>query len=62
MDTFLDYEYNNGYREIHLGVSEFPDAVEPTRMGYSIGHMDVDELVVHSRYFTYNHWGTSTGE
>ena len=57
----IDYEYNNGYREIHMGATEFPDDVEPTRMGYSIGHMEDDELVIHTRHFTYDRWGNGKG-
>lgn len=57
----IDYEYNNGYREIHMGATEFPDDVAPTRMGYSIGHMEDDELVIHTRHFTYDRWGNGKG-
>ena len=57
----INYEYNNGYREIHMGATEFPENVAATRMGYSIGHMEDDELVIHTRYFTYDLWGNGKG-
>jgi len=57
----INYEYNDGYREIHMGEMQFPEDVEPTRMGYSIGRMEGDELVVHTRYFTYDRWGNGKG-
>jgi hypothetical protein len=35
----IHYELNNGYREIQMGMSDFPTDVEPSRMGYSIGRV-----------------------
>ncbi len=30
-------------------------------MGYSIGRMEGDELVIDSKFFTYNRWGNGRG-
>lgn len=57
----IDYEFNNGHREIHMGQTEFPADVKFSRMGYSIGHMEGEELVIHSRYFSYDRWGNGKG-
>ena len=57
----IDYEFNNGYREIHLGRSEFPDDIEPSRLGYSIGRIEHGALIVESKYFNYDRWGNGRG-
>ena len=57
----IRYEANNGFREIHMGEADFPDGVEPSRLGYSIGRIENDELVVDTRFFTYDRWGNGRG-
>ena len=57
----LDYEFNNGYREIHMGQTEFPVDVEFSRMGYSIGHIEDHALVIHTKYFSPDRWGNGKG-
>ena len=57
----IRYEFNNGYREIHMRQSEFPVDVEASRLGYSIGHMEDEELVIQTRYFSYDRWGNAKG-
>jgi hypothetical protein len=57
----IRYEFNNGHREIHLGQTEFPEDVAASRLGYSIGHMEDDELVIHTKYFSDDRWGNAKG-
>jgi len=57
----IRYEANSKVREIHMGHSTFPDNVAPSRMGYSIGRIEDDELVIDTRYFTYDRWGSGRG-
>ena len=57
----IRYEYNNGYREIHMGQTDFPNGIEPTRMGYSIGRIEDDALIIQTRYFMYDRWGNGRG-
>jgi hypothetical protein len=57
----FDYEFNNGYRDIHMGQHEFPSGLEPTRMGYSIGHLEDGDLVIHTKHFSYDRWGNGRG-
>lgn len=53
----IRYESNSTVREIHMGQSSFPANVSPSRMGYSIGRMDENELVIDSKHFTSDRWG-----
>jgi len=57
----INYEFNNGYREIHMATSDFPDGLTPTRMGYSLGRIEGGELLIHSKYFTFDRWGNGKG-
>lgn len=57
----IRYEANNIVREVHMGQSEFPANVSPSRMGYSIGRMEEDELVIDSKFFSYDRWGNGRG-
>jgi hypothetical protein len=57
----INYEFNNGYREIHMDATDFPADVAPSRMGYSIGRIEDGELHVRSSYFTYDRWGNGKG-
>ena len=57
----IRYETNSEIREIHMGESDFPAGLEPTRMGYSIGRIENDELVVDTRFFSYDRWGNGRG-
>jgi len=57
----ISYEFNNGYREIHMGRTAFPADVELSPMGYSIGRIEDDELIIHTKYFSYDRWGNDKG-
>ncbi|MDE0754881.1 MAG: DUF6152 family protein [Woeseiaceae bacterium] len=57
----IRYESNSTVREIHMGQSSFPANVSPSRMGYSIGRMDENELVIDSKHFTSDRWGNGRG-
>jgi hypothetical protein len=57
----IRYEANDIVREVHMGQSSFPTTVSPNSMGYSIGRMEENELVIDSRYFTFNRWGNGRG-
>lgn len=49
-------------RTIKLGTREFPDEIEPSRMGYSVGWIDEDgALVIKSRGFIADAWGNYRG-
>jgi len=57
----FEYEINNGYQEIHLGMRDHPAEVEPSLMGHSIGKFDYDSLVIRTKHFSYNRWGNGRG-
>lgn len=57
----FDYEFNNGYREVHLNQPDFPTDLDPTRMGYSIGRIEDSALVIRTRRFSYDRWGNGRG-
>jgi hypothetical protein len=57
----IQYETNNVLREVHMGATSFPEDVPPSRMGYSIGRMEGDELVIDTRFFSYDRWGNGRG-
>ena len=57
----IRYESNNVVREVHMGKSSFPTNVSPSHMGYSIGQMEENELVIDSKYFTFDRWGNGRG-
>ena len=57
----IQYEANNVVRQVHMGQSDFPDNVTPRPMGYSIGRMEGEELVIDSKFFTYDRWGNGRG-
>ena len=43
-------EYGKAERTIHTDGRSFPDTLEPTNQGYSIGHWEDDTLVVETRF------------
>jgi hypothetical protein len=57
----IQYEANNVLREVYMGKSSFPDNIPSSRMGYSIGRMEGDELVIDSKFFSYDRWGNGRG-
>jgi len=57
----IRYQAHNAVREVHMGQSSFPANVAPSRLGYSIGRMEENELVIDSKYFTYDRWGNGRG-
>jgi hypothetical protein len=57
----IRYETNNIIRDVHMGQSAFSETTTPSRMGYSIGRMEENELVIDSRYFAFDRWGNSRG-
>jgi hypothetical protein len=57
----IQYQRNNVVREIHMDESSFPENVLPSRMGYSIGRMEDEELIVDTKFFTYDRWGNGRG-
>lgn len=50
-EIHLTYGLMNMERTIHLDQDEFPDNLDPSRSGYSIGHWEDDVLIVESRGF-----------
>ena len=57
----IRYESNGGFREVHMGKESFPENIEPTRMGYSIGRLDDEALIVDTKYFSDDRWGNGRG-
>ena len=57
----IRYEANDIIRQVHMGQPSFPDNVSLSRMGYSIGRMEGNELVIDSKYFTADRWGNGRG-
>lgn len=57
----IRYESNSTVREIHMDQPSFPANVSPSRMGYSIGRIDENTLVIDSKYFTPDRWGNGRG-
>ena len=52
----LLYEVNAMYRQIFIDGRPFPEDMNPTWNGYSVGHWEWDTLVVESRGFRDNLW------
>jgi hypothetical protein len=52
----LLYEVNATYRQIFLDRRPFPADMNPSWIGYSVGHWDGDALVVETRGFRDNLW------
>ncbi len=58
---FIEKELSPVGRTIHLR-EDFPEDVEPTREGYSIGYFEDDgALIIESKFFTYDKWGLARG-
>jgi hypothetical protein len=57
----IRYESHNTVRQVHMNLSSFPANVTPSRMGYSIGRMEGNELVIDSKFFAYARWGNGRG-
>jgi hypothetical protein len=51
----------NSYRIIYLDGRQFPDKIEPTNYGYSIGHWEGDTLVVETRGLNEKFWMDTRG-
>jgi len=57
----LDNGGPNSYRIIYLDGRQFPEKIEPTNYGYSIGHWDGDTLVVETRGLNEKFWLDTRG-
>jgi hypothetical protein len=57
----LLYEVNAMYRQIFIDGRPFPQDMNPTWNGYSVGHWEGDSLVVETRGFRDNLWIDSGG-
>jgi hypothetical protein len=51
----------NSYRIIYLDGRKFPEKIEPTNYGYSIGHWEGDTLVVETRGLNEKFWLDTRG-
>ena len=60
-EVMILYEAFNLFREIFTDGREFPQDMNPTWLGYSVGHWDGDTLVVESRGFNGKAWLDSAG-
>jgi hypothetical protein len=57
----IRYQANNVVREIHMNQSTFPETVLSNRLGYSIGRMEENELVIDTKFFAFDRWGNGRG-
>ena len=57
----LMYEVNAMYRQIFLDGRPFPQDMNPTWNGYSVGHWEGDTLVVETRGFRDDLWADTWG-
>lgn len=57
----LDNGGPNSYRIIYLDGRSFPEKIEPTNYGYSIGHWEGDTLVVETRGLNEKFWIDTRG-
>jgi hypothetical protein len=57
----IEKEFNPNARIIHLGMTEHPENIEPSRVGHSIGWFEGDTLVVDTIGFVYDDWGNYRG-
>ena len=48
-DIVINFEEDDNQRVVHMNAA-MPAAVQPSRMGYSIGHWDEESLVVNTRF------------
>jgi hypothetical protein len=55
------YEESNTYRQIYTDGRKLPDDMQPTWMGYSVGHWEGDTLVVDSAGFNDQGWLDTSG-
>jgi len=55
------YEALHSYRQIFMDGRPLPKDPNPTWMGYSVGHWDVDTLVIESKGFVDNNWLDNSG-
>jgi hypothetical protein len=62
-DTLIiHYEVDELTRVVHLNMKSQPANVEPTPLGYSIGHFDDNgDLVIETASFTHARWGNGRG-
>ncbi len=57
----LDNGGPNSFRVIYMDGRQFPDKIDPTNYGYSIGHWDGDTLVVETRGLNEKFWLDTRG-
>jgi hypothetical protein len=57
----MDVGGPNSYRIIYLDGRSFPEKIEPTNYGYSIGHWEGDTLVVETRGLNEKFWIDTRG-
>jgi hypothetical protein len=55
------YEVNAMYRQVFIDGRPFPQEMNPTWNGYSVGHWDGDSLVVETRGFRDDLWADTWG-
>ena len=58
---YLDYEFYNVRRTVHMNVDTHPEDIEPSDYGHSIGRMEGDVLVVDTVGFAPAKWGIGDG-
>jgi len=49
---YVDHEFMNGRRTVHLDLAEHPSDIERTDMGHSIGRFEGSELVIDTAMFS----------
>jgi hypothetical protein len=59
--TYVLYEAVQSFRQIFTDGRAFPKDPNPTWLGYSVGHWEGDDFVVHSTGFNENSWLDNAG-
>jgi hypothetical protein len=61
-DTIIiSHEVLDVRRTVHLGITEQPNGIEPSHLGYSIGWYEGETLVVDTAHFAPAKWGIGNG-
>ena len=60
-EILIRYELLEVERTVHLGMTEHPPGVEPSRFGHSIGWFEDETLVVDTTLFEAAEWGIGAG-
>ena len=57
----MDKEFSDMDRVVHFDLDAVPEGTEPSRMGFSIGKWDGDDIVITTTNFVADMWGSARG-